>query len=155
MSIEKMREEYAQYILKPVMSSVEIVRGEGCRLFDASGKKYLDMVSGFGVSALGYGTPQSEKVKGAMFGQMNNFIHLPYYLGYNEVAAKLASAISSIVPSSVKKTCFCNSGSEGVEGAIRVVRKATGKTELVSPQMSFFGRTTGAANLTGLSQDKR
>lgn len=155
MSLEKMREEYARYILKPVMSSVEIVRGEGCRLFDTSGQKYLDMVSGFGVSALGYGTPQSEKVKTAMYQQMNKFIHLPYYLGYNEVAAKLASAIASIVPSSVKKTCFCNSGSEGVEGAIRVIRKATGKTELISPQMSFFGRTTGAANLTGLSQDKK
>jgi len=155
MNLKIIREDYAANILKPVMSSFEIVRGEGCHIYDASGRQYLDMVSGFGVSPFGYGTPQSELVKSAMIDQMNAFIHIPYYLGYNRVAANLASTIASIVPRSVKKMFFCNSGSEGVEGAIRVIRKATGKSELISPHMSFFGRTIGAANLTGLSQDKK
>lgn len=155
MNLKIIREDYAANILKPVMSPFEIVKGKGCHIYDASGRQYLDMVSGFGVSPFGYGTPQSESVKTAMINQMDAFIHIPYYLGYNRVAADLASTIASIVPSSVKKMFFCNSGSEGVEGAIRVIRKATGKSELISPHMSFFGRTVGAANLTGLSQDKK
>jgi len=154
-ALEKIQDDYARYILKPIMSPVEIVRGKGCHLFDAEGRQYLDMVSGFGVSALGYQTPQSDRVKKSMTEQMDSFIHMPYYLGYNAVAAKLASVVASITPASVEKMFFCNSGSEAVEGAIRAIRKSSKKSELIAPHMSFFGRTIGAAALTGLSQDKK
>lgn len=155
MSHQNLGETYSNYILKPVMSPVAIVRGKGSCLFDDGGRRYLDLVSGFGVSPLGYGTPESERVKAAMIGQMEKFTHVPYYLGYTEAAANLASEIASLVPRSVRKMFFCNSGSEAVEGAIRVIRKARGRSELIAPQMSFFGRTNGAASLTGLSQDKK
>ena len=155
MEKELLKKQYEKFILKPVMSSLNVVRGEGVFLIDDIGKRYLDMVSGFGVSALGYHTEASVSVKKAISQQMDEIGHNPYYLGYIEAPANLAMKLAELTPSSVQKVFFCNSGSEAIEGAIRVVCKATGRNELIAPQQSFFGRTNGAANLTGLSQDKK
>jgi 4-aminobutyrate aminotransferase/(S)-3-amino-2-methylpropionate transaminase len=148
-------QKYDRYILKPVLNTILLSHGEGSFLVDEVGKRYLDFVSGFGVSALGYHTEAALRVKDAVTAQMEHIWHNPYYLSYTKAPALLAEKLCAITPGSLQKTFFCNSGSEAVEGAIRVVRKATGRKELVAPQQSFFGRTCGAAALTGLSQDKK
>ena len=155
MEKEFIKKNYQDYILKPVMSPLNVVRGEGVFLIDDQGNKNLDMVSGFGVCALGYHSSENNIVKKAILEQMDKIGHSPYYLGYIDAPARLANKLREKSPVSVEKIFFCNSGSEAIEGAIRVVCKATGCYELIAPQQSFFGRTNGAANLTGLSQDKQ
>lgn len=155
MNKENLKKQYEDFILKPLMSTLNVVKGDGVFLVDDLGNRYLDMVSGFGVSALGYHTEEAEAVKKAILEQMDQIGHNPYYLGYTEAPANYARKLAELTPSSVQKIFFCNSGSEAIEGAIRVVCKATGRHELIAPQQSFFGRTNGAASLTGLSQDKK
>ena len=152
---EDIKSKYNKHILKPVINEVHVSRGEGSFLVDVAGKKYLDLVAGFGVNALGYNTEPALKVREVVVDQMNYIWHNPYYLSYMDAPAMLAEKLSCITPGHLQKTFFCNSGSEAVEGSIRVARKATGRSEIIAPQRSFFGRTCGAANLTGLSQDKK
>jgi len=131
---------------------VAFERGKGVFLFDFEGKKYLDFVAGLGVNALGYAHPRIVK---AIREQADRVIHLSN-LYYNEYQGQLAERLCQL--SGLDRAFFTNSGTEAVEGAIKLARlaghKAGGDTKcgLVALQDSFHGRTFGAMSLTG--QDK-
>lgn len=155
MNKDPINKKYRNFILKPVMNEILIQRGEGMMLVDKSGKQYLDLTSGFGVSLLGYNNEYTKYVEESIQKQLHNFFHIPHYLYYSETAGKLAEKLAEITPGKLRKTFFCNSGSEAVEGAIRTARKYKKRFELMAPQQGFFGRTMGAVSLTGLSKDKK
>ena len=146
---------YDTFILKPVVNKITIREGKGIKLIDASGKEYFDFTAGGGVSILGYNNDYTEYVQEAAKKQMNRINHIPHYIYYSEAVAALAEKMAEIVPGSLKKIFFTNSGSEAVEGAIRTVRKYKGKFELLALQQGFMGRTIGTVSLTGLSKAKR
>jgi len=150
-----LKKKYDAYILKPVIHKIAIKEGKGVKLFDTSGKEYLDFTAGFGVSLLGYANEYTEYVTEAISRQVNLLMHNPYYLYYSEPAAALAEKLAELTPEGLTKTFFCNSGSEAVEGAIRAIRKFKTRFELLALQQGFLGRTTGAVSLTGRSEDKK
>jgi predicted acetylornithine/succinylornithine family transaminase len=127
-------------------------RGKGVFLYDFEGKKYLDFVAGLGVNALGHGHPRIVKT---IREQAARVIHLSN-LYYNEYQGQLAERLCQL--SGLDRVFFSNSGTEAMEGAIKLARlaghKAGGdaKSQLVALQGSYHGRTFGAMSLTG--QDK-
>jgi acetylornithine/N-succinyldiaminopimelate aminotransferase len=132
--------------------SVGFERGKGVFLYDFEGKKYLDFVAGLGVNALGHAHPRIVKTIREQAGRV---IHLSN-LYYNEYQGQLAERLCQL--SGLDRAFFSNSGTEAMEGAIKLARlaghKAGGdaKSELVALEGSYHGRTFGAMSLTG--QDK-
>jgi len=131
---------------------VVMVRGKGVYLYDIEGKKYLDFVAGLGVNALGYAHPRIVKT---IRDQSAKVIHLSN-LYYNEFQGRLAEKLCLL--SGLERVFFSNSGTEAIEGAIKLARLAghrnggETKCKLVALQGSYHGRTFGALSLTG--QDK-
>ncbi len=123
---------------------LEIDRGEGVYLFSSDGTRYLDMFGGLAVNALGYAHP---KVVDAIHQQSKRYIHLSnYYL--QEPQLRLAEMLTGY--SKFSKVFFSNSGTESIEGAIKIARKwgsAKGKTGIVSFSNAFHGRTMGALSI--------
>ena len=128
---------------------VAFERGKGVFLFDFEGKKYLDFVAGLGVNALGHAHPRIVK---AIRDQSVRAIHLSN-LYYNEYQGQLAKRLCKI--SGLNRIFFSNSGTEAMEGAIKLARLAghksggDSKSKLVALQGSYHGRTFGAMSLTG------
>ncbi len=124
-------------------------RGKGVFLYDFEGKKYLDFVAGLGVNALGHAHPRIVKT---IREQAARLIHVSN-LYYNEYQGQLAERLCQL--SSLDRVFFSNSGTEAMEGAIKLARlaghKAGGeaKSQLVALQGSYHGRTFGAMSLTG------
>src|SRR6267143_844890 len=123
---------------------LEIDRGEGVYLFAPDGKRYLDMFAGLAVNALGYAHP---KLLEAIGRQARNYIHLSnYYL--QEPQIQLAELL--VKYSGFSKVFFTNSGTEAIEGAIKIARKwgsSRGKSEILSFTNAFHGRTMGALSM--------
>jgi predicted acetylornithine/succinylornithine family transaminase len=123
---------------------VAFVRGEGVRLFDESGKRYLDMFSGLAVSALGHGHPGLAK---AIADQAATLIHTSN-LYYHAPGAELAERL--VQSTFADRVFFCNSGTEANEAAIKMSRRARpSRTGIVTAYGSFHGRTLGSLAATG------
>jgi acetylornithine/N-succinyldiaminopimelate aminotransferase len=128
---------------------VAFERGKGVFLYDFEGKKYLDFVAGLGVNALGHAHPRIVK---AIREQSAKLIHISN-LYYNEFQGQLAERLCQL--SGLDRVFFSNSGTEAIEGAIKLARLAAhkvggaGKSQLVALQGSYHGRTFGAMSLTG------
>ena len=124
-------------------------KGDGVRLYDKDGKEYLDFGSGIAVFALGY---NNKEYNDALKAQIDKLIHTSNYF-YNEPAAKAAKALTSA--SGMDRVFFTNSGTEAVEGAIKLAKKYAylkdGSTdhEIIAMEHSFHGRSMGALAVTG------
>ena len=121
---------------------VEFVSGEGCTRVDAQGQQYLDLTSGIGVVGLGYNHPELNQ---ALQEQSTAIWHTPN-LYQNSLQETLAQQLGG---SFEYLSYFCNSGAEANEAAIKLARKATGRTKVISFTHSFHGRTYGAMSATG------
>jgi 4-aminobutyrate aminotransferase len=134
--------------LSPVWTrifSIEVDRGEGCYLYDIHGNRFLDFTCGIGVTNTGHCHPRVveaiQKQAGILIhGQANIVIHKPML--------ELVSELKTIVNPSIDGFFFTNSGAEAVEGAIKLARHATGRTNIIVFQGSFHGRTVGTMSLT-------
>jgi len=125
--------------------TLDIERGEGCYLYDRAGKKYLDFFGGLAVNSLGYNHP---RINDAITHQLTKYIHLSNFF-VQEPQVRLAEQLIEV--SGYKRLFFTNSGTEAVEGAIKLARKwgkAQGKKDLFGLSHSFHGRTMGALSLT-------
>lgn len=122
--------------------SVEFVAGEQNYLIDSDGKKYLDFTSGIGVMNLGYNHPQLNRV---LEEQASKIWHTPnlYENSLQETLAKQLAGDQDYL------AYFCNSGAEANEAAIKLARKTTGKSKIITFEQSFHGRTFGAMSATG------
>ena len=124
-------------------------KGDGVRLYDTDGKEYLDFGSGIAVFALGY---NNKEYNDALKAQIDKLIHTSNYF-YNEPAAKAAKALTAA--SGMDRVFFTNSGTEAVEGAIKLAKKYAylkdGSTdhEIIAMEHSFHGRSMGALAVTG------
>lgn len=124
-------------------------KGEGVYLYDITGKKYLDFVSGIAVFALGYG---NQAYNDALKGQIDKLIHTSNYY-YNVPAIEAAKKLKKV--SGMDRVFFTNSGAEAIEGAIKAARKyaylkdGTTDHEIIAMEHSFHGRTMGALSVTG------
>jgi acetylornithine/N-succinyldiaminopimelate aminotransferase len=123
---------------------IEIDHGDGVYLYDIQGNKYLDMFAGLAVNALGYSHP---RILQAIHDQCSKYIHLSnYYLQESQI--HLAELL--LQASNYSKVFLCNSGTEGIEGAIKIARrwgKSNGKNKIISFTNAYHGRTLGALSL--------
>jgi ornithine--oxo-acid transaminase len=132
-------------VLKTIGFDVAYARGEGPYLFDADGNRYLDLLSGFGVFAVGRSHPTVVgALRQVLDAQLPGLVQLDVPL----LAGLLAERLARHVPW-LEKAFFCNSGAEAVEAAIKFSRAATGRSRIVHCDHAFHGLTYGALSLCG------
>jgi 4-aminobutyrate aminotransferase len=119
--------------------------GEGHRLYDQSGRAYLDFANGIATTALGHHHP---RVTAAIHAQVDRLLHVCNGLGYLEPVTRLAEMIVDVMPSSLDTVYFGNSGSEAIDGALKLVRRVTGRSHVIAFSGAFHGRTYGATSVT-------
>jgi acetylornithine/N-succinyldiaminopimelate aminotransferase len=126
---------------------LEIVRAEGIYMYGADSKKYIDLISGVSVSNTGHCHP---RVVEAVKNQVDLYMHL---MVYGEIIqnpqVKYAEKLSSLLPSVLNTCYFVNSGSEAVEGALKLAKRYTGKSRIVSFKNSYHGSTHGPLSIQG------
>jgi acetylornithine/succinyldiaminopimelate/putrescine aminotransferase len=126
---------------------LEIDRAEGIYLYDVSGKKYVDMVSGISVSNLGHRNPA---VIAAIEDQLKKYLHLNVYGEFiQSPQVKLAQKLVSMLPGSLDSVYLVNSGSEAIEGAMKLAKRFTGRTEVMAFKNGYHGSTQGAMSILG------
>ena len=138
---EYLLQNYARYPLV-------LDRGEGCHVYDVDGNRYLDFIAGIGVNALGHNHPRIVKVIREQAGLLIHSSNLYYHRYQGPLARKLAEV------SGLQRSFFCNSGTEAMEGALKMARAhgnkiGPDKFEVLSLENSFHGRTLGALSVTG------
>ncbi len=150
--IQKLESEYLlqNYARYPLV----LQRGKGCYVYDPSGQRYLDFIAGIGVNALGHAHPRLVKTIRAQAGLMLHTSNLYYH----EYQGPLAERLAKI--SGLQRTFFCNSGTEAMEGALKMIRShgrkiSTEKYEVISLHNSFHGRTFGSLSITGQEKYRR
>ncbi len=126
-------------------SPLVFVRGKGCYLYDQRGRKYLDFLGGIAVNALGHAHPRLVRVMRREAARTVHVSNLFHHLYQGPLARKLAEW------SGMDRVFFCNSGTEAIEGALKLARAAARKrgagerTRILALERSFHGRTFGAA----------
>lgn len=132
---------------------LEIERAEGVYLYDVNQKAYLDLISGIGVSNVGHRHPE---VISAIQAQLDKYLHLMVYGEFVQAPqVLLAHALQATLPPNLNNTYLVNSGAEAVEGALKLAKRFTGRTELISCFNSYHGSTHGALSVTGSENFKR
>src|SRR5215467_12702412 len=130
---------------RSVAGAVVEWQGEGCWLRDIHGREFLDCLGGFGIFALGHRHP---KVIAAVRAQLDRLaLHSQWML--NPRSADAARRLAEITPGDLQKTFWCSTGTEAVEGALKLARLYTGKHKFVSTINSFHGKTLGSLSVTG------
>lgn len=134
-----------QTSVAPMM--LEIVRAEGIYMFGPDGKKYIDLISGVSVSNTGHCHP---KVVEAVKKQVDLYMHLMVYGEFiQSPQVKYAERLAGILPPALNTCYFVNSGSEAVEGALKLAKRYTGKSRIISFKKSYHGSTHGALSIQG------
>ena len=138
-------EHCAQTSPKPI--GLEIVKAKGLYLTDIRNKRYMDLISGISVSALGHAHPE---VVRAVQKQAKTYMHLMVYGEYvQHPQVKAAKMLADMLPDPLEAVYFTNSGSEAVEAAMKLAKRATGRTEIVAMENAYHGSTQGALSLMG------
>jgi acetylornithine/N-succinyldiaminopimelate aminotransferase len=143
------RELFFSYLGLPSFSpmALDIVRAEGIYLYDSTGKEYIDLVSGISVSNTGHRHP---KVLEAIHAQMDKYLYLNVYGEFiQSPQVKLAERLVKLLPENLTSVYFVNSGSEAVEGAIKLAKRFTGRTEVIAFKNAYHGSTQGALSILG------
>jgi acetylornithine/N-succinyldiaminopimelate aminotransferase len=148
-SAQQVMELEKQYLLQNYgRYPLVLRRGKGCYVYDTDGKRYLDLIAGIGVNALGHAHPRILKVVREQAALMLHSSNLYYHEYQGPLAKKLAEI------SGLERSFFCNSGTEAIEAALKMLRSHGGKLnpekiEIISLDNSFHGRTLGALSITG------
>ncbi|MGB4329778.1 MAG: aspartate aminotransferase family protein, partial [Tenuifilum sp.] len=144
-------EHLAQTSESPLM--LEINKADGVFLFGPDGKKYFDLISGISVSNLGHGNPMVVK---AVQSQAADFMHLMVYGEYiQKPQVELTAQLTRLLPENLNSVYLVNSGSEAVEGALKLAKRFTGRSEIVAFKNAYHGSTHGALSVMGCEEQKR
>jgi acetylornithine/succinyldiaminopimelate/putrescine aminotransferase len=126
---------------------IEVERAEGIYLYSPKGKRYTDLISGIGVSALGHRHP---RIIAAIKAQIDKYLHVMVYGEFvQEASNQLAKLLASVLPASLDCTYLVNSGTEANEGALKLAKRLTGRTEIVACRKSYHGSTHGSLSVSG------
>ncbi len=132
--------------------ALEIEKAEGVYLYDVSGKCYLDLISGISVSNIGHRHP---KVVAAIKEQLDKYLHLMVYGEYiQNPQVRLAKRLTELLPSNLSSVYFVNSGSEAIEGAMKLAKRFTNRTEIVYFKNAYHGSTQGSLSIMGNEEFK-
>jgi acetylornithine/succinyldiaminopimelate/putrescine aminotransferase len=127
--------------------ALEIVRAAGCKMWDREGKEYIDVISGISVCNVGHCNPRVVK---AIKDQVDQYMHIMVYGELIESPqVQYASRLVSLLPASLDVVYFTSSGSEATEGAMKLAKRLTGRTNMVAFNDSYHGSTQGALSVMG------
>jgi acetylornithine/succinyldiaminopimelate/putrescine aminotransferase len=144
-----LRQVFLQHVAQTSTAplAIEIVKAGGCELTDVSGKSYIDLIGGISVANVGHRHP---KVVEAIKKQADDYLHVMVYGEFvQSPQVQYAKLLTDHLPSSLNSVYFTNSGAEAVEGAMKLAKRATGRTEIVAFQNSYHGSTQGALSIIG------
>ncbi len=143
------RQLFLQHVAQtsPAPVGLEIVSANGVYLKDVNGKEYIDLISGISVSNVGHCHPE---VVAAIEKQAKTYMHLMVYGEYiQSPQVELAQALVKLLPKKLSSVYFVNSGSEATEGAMKLSKRFTGRSEIISCKDSYHGSTQGALSIIG------
>lgn len=127
--------------------AIEMVKAEGCKMWDVDGKEYIDLIAGISVCNVGHRHP---KVVEAIKKQVDQYMHL---LVYGELVqnpqTQYAKLLANHLPTTLNTVYFTSSGSEATEGAMKLAKKITGRSEMIAFNNSYHGSTQGALSVMG------
>ena len=144
-------ENYKQFVNPPLARVMKVsgspveVRAQGCTIYDQNGKAYLDFAGGYGVFTLGHSHP---KVIEAVKAQMD-LMSLSGKTMFNVVLGRAARRLAELAPGDLQISFFANSGTEAVEGAIKLAKVATKRQKIVATANAYHGKTLGALSASG------
>lgn len=148
-------EKYKRYVNTSMLEKIQpivIERAQGVFIYDNFGNRYLDCFSGISVVNAGH---CNEEVVQAAKAQIEKLIHCCSYIYYSQPTAELAEKLAQISPGRLQKSFFGNGGAEAIEGALKLAKLFTGKSEFISLQASFHGRSYASLSVSGMSSRKR
>lgn len=148
-------EKYKKYVNVSMVDKVQpvvIQTAKGASITDTAGKNFIDCFAGISVVNAGHCNP---KVIEAAKKQMDSLVHCCSYVYYSQPTADLAEKLAEITPGRLQKSFFGSGGAEANEGALRLAKQFTGKTEFISLQASFHGRSYATLSITGNSGRKK
>ena len=136
----------------PFPSCLEVESAKGSYITDVNGKAYLDFVAGVSSCTLGHSNPI---INNAVKKQLDKYTHVMVYGEYVQSPQyKLAKLLANNLPESLGCTYFTNSGAEAIEGAMKLAKRATGKSEIISCKNAYHGSTQGALSIMGNEEHK-
>lgn len=133
--------------------ALEISHAIGSYIYDTNGKAYLDFVAGVSACTLGH---QHPRVKEAIKNQLDKYLHVMVYGEYAQhPATELCKLLAQNMPAKLNKTYLVNSGTEATEGALKLVRRVTGRSQLISCHHAYHGNTMGSMSVMGFEERKQ
>lgn len=142
-----MKSDFLKYQAQttPHPLAMEVARAEGSYIYDTTGKKYLDFVAGVSACSLGH---QHPRVKAAIKKQVDTYLHVMVYGEYAQApAVQLTKLLAENLPAPLESTYLVNSGTEAIDGAIKLARRVTGRTEIIAAIDAYHGNSYGALSL--------
>lgn len=150
-----MSEDFLKYQAQttPHPLAMEISHAEGSYIYDTNNKAHLDFVAGVSACTLGHKHP---KVIDAIKQQLDKYMHVMVYGEYiQESAVELTKLLAKHLPESLQTTYLTNSGTEAVEGALKLARRATGRSEIIAAKNAYHGNTMGSMSVMGCEERKQ
>jgi len=152
--MESLEQDFLKYqaMTTPHPLALNIKRAKGVYITSTNGKKYLDFVAGVSACSLGHRHP---KIISAIRKQINKYMHVMVYGEFaQQPTVQLCKELVSILPKNQQSIFLTNSGTEAVEGALKLAKKATNRNELIGSFKSYHGSTQGALSLLGMENQK-
>ena len=143
----------AQGQTTPYPLAIEVASAEGMYITDKSGKTYLDLVAGVSACTIGHCHPRVVK---AIQDQSSKYMHVMVYGEYiQKPALKLCKLLAQHYPKNIEKTYLTNSGTEAIDGALKLARRYTGRSEILAADKAYHGNTLGALSVMGYEARKQ
>ena len=151
MKIDDLRRSEAAHFLPVVKRHpVALVEGRGSRVRDVAGREYIDLMAGWGVTCIGHCHPALVEAIREQAGRLMQTTNVFYTLPQSELIDRLAD----IAPGDITRSFITNSGTEAIEGAIKLAHRATGRAKFISTHGAFHGRTLGALHVIGTEKHR-
>lgn len=150
-----MKDDFLKYQAQttPHPLAMEISHAKGSYIFDTKGNTYLDFVAGVSACSLGHSHP---KVVNAVKAQLDKYLHVMVYGEYiQKPALDLAKLLAKSLPSPLESTYLVNSGTEAIEGSLKLARRYTGRSEIIAAKNAYHGNTLGSLSLMDYKERKQ
>lgn len=147
-----MKSDFLKYQAQttPHPLSFEVDYAKGSYIYDKTGKKYLDFVAGVSACSLGH---QHPKIKEAIHQQLDKYLHVMVYGEYiQETPVLLSKLLATHLPDPLDTTYLVNSGTEAIDGALKLARRVTGRTEIIAATNAYHGNSYGALSLMSMEE---